>query len=65
MSRRYVVRITTIALAAGALLGTTASTAWAWPIPFTAEQQNFINQARSAGYPGSDDDILQAFSFLR
>lgn len=60
MSRRNVIRATTIALAAGAMLGATASTAWAWPIPITAEQQNFINQARSAGYPGSDDDVLQA-----
>jgi len=60
MSRRYAIRITTAALAAAATLAAAAGTASAWPIPITPEQQNFINQARSAGYPGSDDQVLQA-----
>lgn len=47
-------------LGAGALLAVGAGTAAAWPIPITPEQQNFISQARGAGFPGGDDQILLA-----
>lgn len=54
------IRILTAALGAGALLAFAGGTAAAWPIPITPEQQNFINQARGAGFPGDDDQILLA-----
>lgn len=54
------IRILTAALGAGALLAFAGGTAAAWPIPITPEQQNFINQARGAGFPGDDDQILMA-----
>jgi hypothetical protein len=47
-------------LSAGVLLGSATGTASAWPLPITPEQQNFINQARNAGFPGDDDQILLA-----
>lgn len=46
--------------AASALSVAAAGPASAWPIPFTPEQQRFINQARNAGFPGDDDSVLQA-----
>ena len=55
-----IIRLASAALAAGALLAGTAGTAAAWPIPITPEQQNFISQARGAGFPGGDDQILMA-----
>ncbi len=55
-----VVPIAAAALGASALLTATAGTASAWPIPITGEQQNFINQARGAGFPGDDDQVVTA-----
>lgn len=46
--------------AATALSVAAAGPASAWPMPFTPEQQRFINQARNAGFPGDDDAIMQA-----
>jgi hypothetical protein len=43
--------------AAGALLGTTAATASAWPLPLTSDDVNFLNQARG-NFPGDDDTLL-------
>ena len=64
-SRGFVVRVASAVLVAGAAFGISAGTASAWPIPITPEQQRFINQARAAGFPGDDDAVLQALSFLR
>ena len=49
-----------VALAAGSALTVSIAPASAWPIQFTAEQQNFINQSRAAGFPGNDDAIMTA-----
>ncbi|GAS95694.1 MULTISPECIES: DUF732 domain-containing protein [Mycolicibacterium] len=57
---QMLVRATAAALAGAAALTVTAAPASAWPIPITGEQQNFINQARNAGFPGGDDNILMA-----
>lgn len=57
---KNIIRVTVATLGAGALLSLAAGTATAWPIPFTPEQQSFINQARGAGFPGGDDQILMA-----
>jgi Protein of unknown function (DUF732) len=60
MGDKKFVRSVAAVLGAGAVLGFAAGTASAWPIPITGEQQNFINQARNAGFPGDDDQILLA-----
>jgi hypothetical protein len=55
------IRLAAGAVAAAAALSVAAAGfASAWPIPFTPEQQRFINQARNAGFPGDDDAVLQA-----
>ncbi|OBJ36027.1 hypothetical protein A5630_08470 [Mycolicibacterium mucogenicum] len=55
------IRLTAGAVAAvSALSVAAAGPASAWPMPFTPEQQRFINQARNAGFPGDDDAIMQA-----
>lgn len=54
------VRALAVTLGAGALLSTAVGTASAWPIPITGQQQSFINQARGAGFPGDDDQVLTA-----
>jgi hypothetical protein len=59
MSARLI-RAAVIAAGAGALWLGTSTPAGAWPIPITTQQQHFINQARSAGFPGDDDAVLQA-----
>jgi hypothetical protein len=48
------------ALVAGSALTVGVSPASAWPIPFTAEQQRFIDHSRAAGFPGNDDAIMTA-----
>ena len=55
-----IIRASAAAATVGALLGVSSAPAWAWPIPITPEQQNFINAARGAGFPGDDDTVLQA-----
>lgn len=55
-----IIRAAVTAAGAAALLGIGTAPAWAWPIPITPEQQNFINAARGAGFPGDDDAVLQA-----
>jgi hypothetical protein len=55
-----VIRVSAVALTAGALIGFADPTASAWPTPITPEQQRYINQARGAGFPGDDDAVLQA-----
>jgi len=55
-----VIRALAATLGAGVLLSTAIGTASAWPIPITGQQQNFINQARGAGFPGDDDQVLTA-----
>lgn len=55
-----IIRAAAVAATAAALLGVCTAPAWAWPIPITPEQQNFINAARGAGFPGDDDAVLQA-----
>ena len=55
------IRLTVGAVAAAAALSVVAAgPASAWPMPFTPEQQRFINQARNAGFPGDDDAVMQA-----
>ena len=54
------IRVAAVAVGVGALLAAAGVPANAWPIPITPEQQNFINQARNAGFPGDDDAVLQA-----
>ncbi len=55
------IRLIGCAVAAAAALSVAAAgSASAWPMPFTPEQQRFINQARTAGFPGDDDAVLQA-----
>lgn len=54
------IRALAATLGAGVLLSTAIGTASAWPIPITGQQQNFINQARGAGFPGDDDQVLTA-----
>lgn len=55
------IRLTAGAVAAAAALSVVAAgPASAWPMPFTPEQQRFINQARNAGFPGDDDAVMQA-----
>lgn len=48
------------ALATASALTVGTAPASAWPIPFTAEQQRFIEQSRAAGFPGNDDAIMTA-----
>ncbi|MCV7251142.1 DUF732 domain-containing protein [Mycobacterium hackensackense] len=60
MSGTHFVRVLAATLGACTFLGLAAGTAQAWPIPITPEQQNFIDQARGAGFPGGDDQILMA-----
>lgn len=43
-----IIRVAIATVGAGAMLAVGAGTAAAWPIPITAEQQNFISQARGA-----------------
>ena len=57
---RNCVRILAATVGAGALVSVTTGIASAWPIPVTGEQQNFINQAHQAGFPGDDDQVLMA-----
>lgn len=55
------IRLAAGAVAAAAALSVAAAVpASAWPMPFTPEQQRFINQARNAGFPGDDDAVMQA-----
>ncbi|MDV3126739.1 DUF732 domain-containing protein [Mycobacterium sp. 21AC1] len=42
---------------AGALLGSTAAPATAWPIPLTSDDLNFLDAARG-NFPGDDDQLL-------
>lgn len=60
MSCSNAIRIAAIALTAAGTPGSATGIAAAWPMPITPEQQSFITQARNAGYPGSDDEILTA-----
>ena len=55
--RKRCVRVIAAAVAAGALLGTAAATASAWPLPLTSDDVNFLNQARG-NFPGDDDTLL-------
>jgi Protein of unknown function (DUF732) len=53
------VRLIAAAAAAGALLGATAGTASAWPIPLTWEDNNYLGAVRGA-WPTDDDTLLMA-----
>jgi len=52
-------RLIATMLAAGALLGTTAVPAAAWPLPLTSDDVSFLNAARGR-FPGDDDQLLMA-----
>jgi hypothetical protein len=54
------VRVIVAGFAAGAVLGATAAPAYAWPIPLTPDQNNFLNRAHGTGFPGDDDQLLIA-----
>lgn len=54
------VRVAVIAVGSGALWAGAVAPAGAWPIPITPQQQNFINRAHATGFPGDDDQVLQA-----
>ncbi|MEZ0053649.1 hypothetical protein ABIA30_004682 [Mycobacterium sp. MAA66] len=54
------IRAAAAAVGVGALLGGAAAPAWAWPIPITSEEQNYINRAHATGFPGDDDQMLMA-----
>jgi hypothetical protein len=56
----FIPRAAAVVCGAGVALSAAAGPALAWPIPITPEQQGFINQARAAGFPGNDDQILLA-----
>lgn len=56
---RRSVRLLAGAVAAGALLGTTAAPASAWPIPLTSEDNNYLSAVRSS-WPVDDDTLLMA-----
>jgi hypothetical protein len=47
------VRVIVAGFAAGAVLGATAAPAYAWPIPLTPDQNNFLNRAHGIGFPGT------------
>ena len=53
------VRLIAAAAVAGALLGATAATASAWPIPLTSEDNNYLGAARGS-WPVDDDTLLMA-----
>jgi hypothetical protein len=53
------VRLIGAALAAGTLLGATAATASAWPLPLTSEDNNYLGAVRGA-WPVDDDTLLMA-----
>lgn len=55
---KSVIRAVVIAMGSGALLAGAVAPAGAWPIPITAEEQNFINRAHATGFPGDDDQML-------
>ena len=57
---RKAIRTLVVTVGAGAVLSAAAGTASAWPIPITGQQQSFINQARGAGFPGDNDQVLTA-----
>jgi len=58
-ARKQSVRLAAAAAAAGALLGATATTASAWPIPLTWEDDNYLGAVRGA-WPADDDTLLMA-----
>ena len=58
-ARKQSVRRAAAAAAAGALLGATATTASAWPIPLTWEDDNYLGAVRGA-WPADDDTLLMA-----
>ncbi len=53
------VRLIGAVLAAGTLLGTTAATSSAWPIPLTSEDNNYLGAVRGS-WPADDDTLLMA-----
>ena len=52
-------RLAASAAAATALMGASAGTACAWPIPLTGEDTRFLNMTRGT-FPGDDDQLLMA-----
>ena len=58
-ARRRSVRLIAAGAAAGALLGGTAATASAYPIPLTWEDENYLGAVRGA-WPADDDTLLMA-----
>ena len=67
-TRRRTVRLTALvrsrttiaaAAAAGAVLGATAAPAAAWPIPLTAQDEQYLNAVRGV-FPRDDDTLLMA-----
>jgi hypothetical protein len=61
-SGRLRVQVAATALAVGALLGASAGTAAAWPIPLTSDQVSYLDATRGA-FPGDDDARLMAGDF--
>jgi hypothetical protein len=53
------VRLIGAALAAGTLLGASAATAAAWPIPLTSEDNNYLGAVRGS-WTADDDTLLMA-----
>ena len=54
------VRVIVAGLAAGAMSSATAAPAYAWPIPLTPDQNNYLSRAHGSGFPGDDDQLLIA-----
>ncbi len=55
--RRTAVAPIAAAMVVGALLGSTAPPAGAWPIPLTAQDTAYLNATRGV-FPGDDDQLL-------
>jgi hypothetical protein len=62
LSRRRSVGVIVTAAAAGALLGASAATAAAWPIPLSPDQVSYLDATRGS-FPGDDDARLMAGEF--
>jgi len=62
LSRRRGVEVIATAAVVGALLGASAATAAAWPIPLTHDQVGYLDATRGS-FPGDDDTRLMAGQF--